>query len=77
MKNNILSAKKFNEMQTNNYIEYCKKCENNNIIPAKKERYFPSVVNYGYVYMNNFREIYWRKNKKALLNFLGIKRNSF
>ena len=77
MRNTILSAKKFNETQTNNYIEYCKKCENNNVIPAKKTRYFPSVVNYGYVYMNRFNEIYWRKTKKELLHLLGIERYSF
>jgi len=62
----ILSAKKFNASQEQDYQEHLEKLKINNIEPRKNEQnhYFPKVnVNYGYVYKNRFGEIHWRKRK--------------
>ena len=58
-----ISAKKFNVMQNQYYTEYCDKCRINGIEPEPQGRYFPTVVNYGFVVYNRFGEIYWKKNK--------------
>ena len=61
----ILSTKQFNKNQDIEYKKYCDNCISNRIEPEKQSRYFPKIgVNYGYVYTNNFNEIYWKKRKK-------------
>ena len=64
---NILSAVAFNEMQNNNYTEYCVVCKANNVQPEPQSRYFPTVpVKYGYVRFNSFGEYTWNRLKKNL-----------
>ena len=58
-----ISAKKFNEEQGKLYAEYCAKCTRNGVTPEPQGRYFPTVVNYGYVVYNRFGEIYWKRRK--------------
>jgi hypothetical protein len=61
----ILSTIKFNKQQDTEYKEYCNACKGNNIEPTKQERYFSKLsVNYGYVFKNNFGEIFWKKRKQ-------------
>jgi hypothetical protein len=61
----ILSVKKFNELQDEEYKDYCDKCKTNGVKPEPQSKYFPKIRGeYGFVYFNNFGEVYWKRNKK-------------
>lgn len=67
MKNEIISVKQFNENQQKKYADYCQKCINNGVKPFHISRYFYICpIKYGYIYENNFGEIFWAKTKKQL-----------
>ena len=58
-----ISARKFNDMQDDNYLEYCEKCKNNGVKPEPQNRYFPKTVNYGYVVFDHLGSFVWKKRK--------------
>lgn len=60
-----IPTKKFNANQDRKYKNYCVECINNGLKPEPQKRYFYKLsINYGFVYQNNFNEIFWRKRKK-------------
>jgi hypothetical protein len=71
-KYDILSAKKFNDLQDRRFSEYKKKCLENNVPHEPQNRYFEKLpIKYGFIFQNSFGEQIWKKTKKSLINYLN------
>lgn len=66
MKNNIITVTQFNKDQEALYLEYCAKCENNNVEPYPFGRYF-NKFDYKKGFVLCGRYPIYGKTKKQLL----------